>query len=354
MLGRVRGSVFPPASVIALPSALLAVFFHWLLHSGIPWADDLKEQASNLSSIWEGYTTVLGVLLIFRQAQSYGNFTLGVAATAKIRAEWFESVSWLFAYCSKEPQKKAEVEYFQYSLVRLASALHCFSTQQLMEEYDENLEIVKFDGLDEASRSILDKTHDRCELTLQWIKQAVMEAKASKVLTAPPPIVNSFLGGFGRGMVYLSECRNVPEIPFPMPYLQTLMGMLMIHWVVTPLIAAAVMDSWWTGPILVFLTVASFWSLHFIANELDQPFGEEANDLPMREMQHDFNRSLLLLLDRHAETVPSFEINRAKVPAPRMVDCSSKVFGDKDHHNRFVQEEQPVAVNSDAAIDARV
>merc|ERR1719386_356394 len=48
------------------------------------------------------------------------------------------------------------------------------------------------------------------------------------------------------------------------------------------------------------------WSLLYIALEIDQPFGEDDNDLPMRAIQHDFNQSLLALLDPMVQTPPTF------------------------------------------------
>eukprot|EP00931_Biecheleriopsis_adriatica_P120162 TRINITY_DN95292_c0_g1_i1.p1 TRINITY_DN95292_c0_g1~~TRINITY_DN95292_c0_g1_i1.p1 ORF type:complete len:404 (+),score=52.49 TRINITY_DN95292_c0_g1_i1:98-1213(+) len=49
------------------------------------------------------------------------------------------------------------------------------------------------------------------------------------------------------------------------------------------------------------------WSMVFIANEMDQPFGEDANDLPMVEMQKDFNLSLLALMHPLAQEVPVYK-----------------------------------------------
>ena len=37
--------------------------------------------------------------------------------------------------------------------------------------------------------------------------------------------------------------------------------------------------------VIVFVVSTSFWTLFYIAQEIDQPFGEDANDLPVREMQ---------------------------------------------------------------------
>ncbi|CAE8585595.1 unnamed protein product [Polarella glacialis] len=52
----------------------------------------------------------------------------------------------------------------------------------------------------------------------------------------------------------------------------------------------------------------SFWSLFYIALEIDQPFGEDANDLPIHAMQQQWNNSLLTLLLPCSQVIPTFEI----------------------------------------------
>jgi len=45
----------------------------------------------------------------------------------------------------------------------------------------------------------------------------------------------------------------------------------------------------------------------YIALEIDQPFGNDFNDLPVSQMQRDFNRSLLELLDPIAQKPPEYK-----------------------------------------------
>lgn len=61
----------------------------------------------------------------------------------------------------------------------------------------------------------------------------------------------------------------------------------------------------------------AFWSINYIAGELEQPFGDDPNDLPMAELQMNFNSSLCVLFDEQAVQPPAFEfensmLNRSK------------------------------------------
>merc|ERR1719172_390056 len=82
--------------------------------------------------------------------------------------------------------------------------------------------------------------------------------------------------------------------------------MLMFHWAVTAIVCAASLDSpVWVG-ILSFVVVFSFWTINYIATELEMPFGDDLNDLPLHEMQCDLNLSLRALMDDHANRTPQF------------------------------------------------
>merc|ERR1712046_263893 len=57
----------------------------------------------------------------------------------------------------------------------------------------------------------------------------------------------------------------------------------------------------------VTISVICMLSLDLIASELENPFGEDPNDLPAFSMQYDMNRNLLLMLNPEAWKVPQIE-----------------------------------------------
>jgi len=327
---RVRGSVFQKAFTVALPSAVLAIVLQFLLKGELggeltELGEKLRNQMDGMNTIWSGYTTVLGFLIVFRNNQAYTRFWEGATLINQVRGEWFNAVSCLIAFCSRDAARQDDVRYFQYSLVRLASILYCFALQQICALDDDALEILKIDTMDTNSAELLTEANDKCEVVVQWIQRFIVESSDSKVIDIPPPILTRAFQELSRGIVNLNNVRKISEIPFPFPYAQTLTVMLLVHWLVTPMMAAAAIDSsWWAG-IMCFLSVASFWSLYYIALEIDQPFGEDKNDLPIREMQKDFNRSILVLLDERTQAVPSFLIRSPQElhNKPSLTQCKS-------------------------------
>jgi len=54
------------------------------------------------------------------------------------------------------------------------------------------------------------------------------------------------------------------------------------------------------------MAVFGFWSINFIAAEIEMPFGDDNNDLPIAELQQEMNRDLKVLLCEESQHPPSF------------------------------------------------
>merc|ERR1719162_561328 len=58
--------------------------------------------------------------------------------------------------------------------------------------------------------------------------------------------------------------------------------------------------------VLTFVQVFVSWSLNYVATSIESPFGDGWNDLPMLDMQQEFNHSLATLLMKEASQPPTF------------------------------------------------
>merc|ERR1719453_1507024 len=88
------------------------------------------------------------------------------------------------------------------------------------------------------------------------------------------------------------------------------MLMLVIHWLAAPLMAALALDNPYICVGSTFVTSLAFWCINYIAAELEMPFGDNANDLPVEELQVHFNGSLCRLMHPHVQCQPDFEYNK--------------------------------------------
>ena len=139
-----------------------------------------------------------------------------------------------------------------------------------------------------------------------------METHQHKTIEAPGPILSRAFQELSQGMVCVTDLRKIRDVPFPFPYSQYLCCMLIAHWILAPLVASQmVLKPWWAG-IMVLVVSTSYWTLFYIAQEIDQPFGEDANDLPVREMQHKFNAKLQFFLEPMFTKVPDLSMESSQ------------------------------------------
>eukprot|EP00927_Polykrikos_kofoidii_P037736 TRINITY_DN3195_c1_g1_i1.p1 TRINITY_DN3195_c1_g1~~TRINITY_DN3195_c1_g1_i1.p1 ORF type:complete len:612 (+),score=96.95 TRINITY_DN3195_c1_g1_i1:109-1944(+) len=326
------GSTIPLAAFFAVPSCLQAIMWRWLLTR---WPDMLSSVGMLTPGIANSCLyAILGLLLGFRTNKAYARFWEGMTLVQQMRAEWFESCSNLMAFSNipltKEPGNeatKAKVMEFQYTLVRLMSLMHGAALRQIggsCEEFD----VLDVHGLDNTSMEYLNdfcSLHEinRVEVLLHWIQVLITDNIASGVLVVPPPILTRAYQTLSRGMVNLHDVRKLADIPFPFPLSQMIVVLIMVQCVMTPMLLAAVIDSVVSVPMVTFIPIFGMWSITFIAGQLEQPFGQDANDLPLSNLQFEMNNSLLMLLDESTQRSP-----RLKKSAIRSVEKLREHFGD--------------------------
>jgi len=65
-------------------------------------------------------------------------------------------------------------------------------------------------------------------------------------------------------------------------------------------------SKWWAGG-LSFATVFGFWCINYIAAEIEMPFGDDENDLPVPSLQKEMNRDLKVLIHNLSQSPPDFQ-----------------------------------------------
>jgi len=312
---RLRGSVFPKAFILSLPNAALAFLLH--LYCRQEETSDGILSMNGVQTLWAGYSSVLGFLIVFRNNQAYTRFWEGATLINQIRGEWFNAVSSLVAFCNSAPDYTERVDDFKGTLICLASMLYCSALQQVCELTDNTLEIIDNHNLDPDSLQFMQGCNDRCEIILQWMQRLIVESDETETVKVSPPLLTRAFQELSRGIVNLNNARKIKDTPFPFPYAQMITAMMIVHWVTTPVIASQMIESQVLAPLACFCVTFAFWCLLYIAQEIDQPFGDDANDLPLREMMQDFNTSLLNLMHPLAQRVPSRRGGRREEPSRR-------------------------------------
>merc|ERR1711907_367011 len=98
-----------------------------------------------------------------------------------------------------------------------------------------------------------------------------------EVIKIAPPILSRVYNQLGNGIVNLNNARKITEFPIPFPLAQMITIMLLVHLCLTTIVcASSVSSTVWAG-VISFVIVMAFWSINFIAVELEMPFGDDPN-----------------------------------------------------------------------------
>lgn len=266
-------------------------------------------ESSTLGTFWMGFQSMLAFLVVFRTQQAYGRYIEGASLVRQMRSEWLNAASSLISFSSTARQLQEDVEGFQHLLVRLMSLLTCCALQSMSDTEHDCMPVIAMHGLDAECIAFLQSKSSRSqrsEIVMQWIQRLVVKNYEMGVLQIEAPILARFFNEISRGMTCVNQARNLTDIPFPFPYAQMLSVMLMIQTICSPLMASQLLQSEFWAPFLTFISVLAFWATNYTAVEIESPFGDDANDLPLVNIQADMNTSLWIQLESKTRMVPGF------------------------------------------------
>mmetsp|Transcript_17561 Transcript_17561/g.40848 ORF Transcript_17561/g.40848 Transcript_17561/m.40848 type:complete len:595 (+) Transcript_17561:96-1880(+) len=298
---KVRGSIFPRAILYGLVPASFAFclkYFELL---------DTNLEGLNQGTIYSGFTFVLGFILVFRTSQSYSRYWMAATAVHTMRAEWCDACGSLiaFAQCSKRPQK--EVNAFSHTVIRLFGLMHAMALEEIATLKDENFPLLDIAGLDKRDLHILccDAAQGRkVEVVCQWIKVFILRSHEQGILNVDAPILTRVFQELGTGLVHYHEAVQVVIWPFPFPYAQMSAVLIAVYMFVTPFVISLWTSEAWYCGIATLISVVCMKGIDLIAIELENPFGDDPNDLPTWQMHHAMNRDLVLLIHPQTWTIP--------------------------------------------------
>jgi len=253
-----------------------------------------------------------------RSRISYNRWWEGGTLLQKTRGEWFNAYSSIVAFTSTKPELQDQVDAYLQFLARMMSLLMCCGLQQVSSNRDRPFEIFDLHGMQPSNLEFLNSAPDKVEIIMQWIQRSVILQQQTGVLPVAPPILSRAFQEISRGIVNLQNARKIADFPYPYPLAQASIILLMLHWVATPIVTALALPREWAA-IFAFFTIMALWCLHFNALDLEFPFGDRANDLPMEDFQREWNNSIRTLIDKRATGPPLFEYDPATHDSFRLV-----------------------------------
>lgn len=134
----------------------------------------------------------------------------------------------------------------------------------------------------------------KTQLCWYWLSEYITrEHLAGSLGDVGPPIVSRIIQFLGDGMIYYNHARKIMFIPFPFPHAQ-----LSVMFILAAIPAVAVVmerysEFIWLSCTLAFLTVTCVSGIHEVARELENPFRNVPNEIPLVTLQAQLNEALV-------------------------------------------------------------
>jgi len=134
----------------------------------------------------------------------------------------------------------------------------------------------------------------KVNLAWHWLSEFIMrEHLAGSLGAIGPAIVSRLIQFLSDGMIYYNHARKTMFIPFPFPHAQISAFFVFIIMFAVPILMHDYANNVFLGSILTFLTVTALAGLHEVARELENPFRNVPNEIPLNTLLAMFNESLI-------------------------------------------------------------
>jgi Bestrophin, RFP-TM, chloride channel len=145
-------------------------------------------------------------------------------------------------------------------------------------------------GLLQAARGALAKV----ALVAMWLQEfLVRESLAGSTGNVPSPILSRLYQFVSDGMMGYHQAHKVAVMPFPFPHAQITSLFVIIVVALMPVLMLSYVTNAAFGFTLNLFTVMCFVGLHEVARELENPFQNVPNDVPLNNFQAQYNEALM-------------------------------------------------------------
>mmetsp|Transcript_11870 Transcript_11870/g.27007 ORF Transcript_11870/g.27007 Transcript_11870/m.27007 type:complete len:473 (-) Transcript_11870:8-1426(-) len=125
----------------------------------------------------------------------------------------------------------------------------------------------------------LSQTTDAVQTCLTWITEAV--GRCEPLLVTPPPVLSRAYQELSNGMLGFNQALKLADIPFPFPYAQLLAVLLGVFCIVAPIYMAVFSANLLLTPLMSYALLSSLLAVNWLSIELENPFGDAINNLPL-------------------------------------------------------------------------
>jgi len=319
--------VLPRSFVAAFCSGILTILGVYLAEESVD--RDLRRFDAQLT-IFMSFSSVVGFMLVFRISQAMIRFDKGLHSLFAMTAFWTQGCGSLISFANSSKRADAEIRNFHVLVTQLFSMLNAAAMQKIAGPRVAELGILSHGMLDDESLSLLEITGEdslkpkRIGIIHHWIEELINRNSDTGVLShTPAPILSRVFQELSQGHQELQSAMAIAYVPFPFPYSQLTSVLLLVYSISMPYFSSGITTNWLIAFCLSFVLVSTMWAISYIAAELEQPFQDNANDLPMKQIHQWMYESLMLRLDTRMHKAPQLTENGTENAISILDPCSS-------------------------------
>jgi hypothetical protein len=152
-------------------------------------------------------------------------------------------------------------------------------------------------GVSDREVELLQRAHGpyaKLSLCTMWFHEFLTrESLSGSTGTIPGAILSRLYQFTSDGVAGYNHARKVAYVPFPFPHAQITAVFSLAIIFIFPLLYFEYINSLAFGCVLNFATVLCFLGVHEVARELENPFVNVPNDIPLTTFQAQFNEALV-------------------------------------------------------------
>jgi predicted membrane chloride channel (bestrophin family) len=133
-------------------------------------------------------------------------------------------------------------------------------------------------------------------LCWNWLSEFVIrEHLAGTLGDVGPPIISRIIQFLGDGMIHYNHSRKIMFIPFPFPHAQLSVLFIVVLIPCVPFLMDQYVEEAWLAASLTFFTVLCLSGIHEVARDLENPFRNVPNEIPLVTMLAQYNEALVTM-----------------------------------------------------------
>jgi len=170
-------------------------------------------------------------------------------------------------------------------------------------------------------RESLQQCNNKTYLVMTWLTRLItLRHVCEGGLAVPPPILSRSYQVLSDGVGAFMQARKIKETPFPFPYAQLVVAVLLVFTFTAPVVVARYVKSIAFSTVLSVVATAASVALNEVAKEIEDPYGFDANDLPLKSLHDQFVSRISSLTHKHdpemfADVLPPKELVDAYLEA---------------------------------------